>query len=222
MTSFQTERNVWTFLIIHALRGKPSRVAGQEASGPWLSGLCSRGNKQPDSQQYHLAESGCQAQEKQQRTLVWQTWKGTGRGENLTAPRLHIPALLLVFEHLQPGHRSARAEGQAGAATLAGGSMGRRKIIRWHGRPSHAWKKGGRRAEGALEEKRPLGKGLSSRVRENHSTYKPSLCNKQLCQLPEETASRKWQCPKTQHVRKNRPAVWGSGLVRENDNWYQM
>lgn len=114
MTSFQTERNLWTFLIIHALRGKPSRVAGQEASGPWLSGVFSWGNKQPDSQQYHLAESGCQAQEKQQRTLVWHTWKGTSRGKNWTAPRSHIPALLLVFEHLQP-----QALGQPGAGQAA-------------------------------------------------------------------------------------------------------
>lgn len=140
MTSFQTERNLWTFLIIHALRGKPSRVAGQEASGPWLSGVFSWGNKQLDSQQYHLAESGCQAPEKQQRALVWHTWKGTSRGKNRTAPRLHIPALLLVFEHLQP-----RALGQPGAgqATPAGGraqQVAERLLIRPRGRPSHAWK----------------------------------------------------------------------------------
>lgn len=43
MNSFQTERNLWTFLIIHAPRSKPSQVAGQEASRPWLLGLSVEG-----------------------------------------------------------------------------------------------------------------------------------------------------------------------------------
>lgn len=56
----------------------------------------------------------------------------------------------------------------------------------------------------------------------NLSTYEPSLCNRQ---VPEETS--KWHgenssAPKPRNVRKNRAAVWCSGLVRENGNWYQM
>lgn len=43
VNSFQTERSLWTFLIIHAPRSKPSQVAGQEASRPWLFGVSVEG-----------------------------------------------------------------------------------------------------------------------------------------------------------------------------------
>lgn len=140
--------------------------------------------------------------------------KGNRQGKNLTAPSLHIPALLLVFEHLQPGHRSPRAAaGQAGT-----GSKGRRKIIRPHGRPSCA-RQG---QEGGQKEQWQ---------RKSHPWAARSGQPQHLWAVPlqqagprrnEQMAWRKQQAPKPRNVRKNRAAVWGSGLVRENGNWYQM
>lgn len=76
---------------------KSSRVAGPEASGPWLFlGFFSWGNKQPDAQRYPCPLAGSLA--------------ATG---GKTAPSLPIPAFLLVLQHLQGDSKMMRLHGKA-------------------------------------------------------------------------------------------------------------
>lgn len=154
--------------------------------------------------------------------------KGNWQGNSLTAPRLQIPALLLVFEHLRPRQQGAQSDRQAGSGRAGGREEGwedRCKVIRPQQRSKglfllscFLWKED-RRSSGLANATRSR-PGLPGQGK--LGTHRPILCGRLLCQRPEETASRKWQRPKTPHVKKNRAAVRGSGLVREYDNWYQM
>lgn len=98
--SFQTERNLWTFLIIHAPRSKPSQVAGQEASRPWLFGVSVEGISSRILS--NITWMKVAARLKKNTAVCLAHMKGNWQGKSLAALCLQIPVLLLVLEHLQP------------------------------------------------------------------------------------------------------------------------